>query len=514
VVDQNEFFRNATLRLCGTLDLAAGLGALFEYISRFITADRLFLHRLDPDGGGMRIVARVGPEGHEGMNLLLPLPDAALDHIDDMGREWDAQGEPTAVIFNRSAENPLSQAMLEALDLPLSSALVLPLVVEKEFAGSIALVAEGNNRFTEDDARLFATLKDPLFVALSNALKHEEAVKLKDRLADDNRFLRRELHQLTGDQIVGVDFGLRDVMDQVRRVAPTESPVLITGETGTGKDLIANAIHRGSPRREGPFVPVNCGAIPDSLLDSELFGHEPGAFTGALSRRLGRFERADGGTIFLDEIGEIPPDAQVRLLRVLQHREIERLGGVDRIPVDLRIIAATNQDLVERVKAGRFRQDLWFRLNVFPIAVPPLRDRVVDLPALVDHFVEKKTEELKLGEPPVLAPGTLEVLKGYGWPGNVRELENVLERAMIVHRGEPLRFDDLKARGKQPESGPGEGPLSHTLELEPVLKSHIERVVGLAGGKIHGPGGAAELLGMNPSTLRYRLKKLGIRVER
>ncbi len=299
-------------------------------------------------------------------------------------------------------------------------------------------------------------------------------------------------------------------MRQVRQVAPTVSPVLLSGETGVGKDVIANAIHLGSPRRDGPFVPVNCGAIPESLLDSELFGHEKGAFTGALAMKRGRFERADGGTILLDEIGEMPLEAQVRLLRVIQHREIERVGGTQRIPVDIRIIAATNKNLEERVTTGRFREDLWFRLNVFPITVPPLRDRTGDIPALVYHFIERKAAELKIGETPRLAPGAIDDLLAYQWPGNVRELENLVERAMILHRGEPLSFDDLEAAARPPVAQPPAPTGEEALDLDTVTARHIQQVLKRTGGKIHGPGGAGELLGINPNTLRYRMRKLGI----
>jgi transcriptional regulator with GAF, ATPase, and Fis domain len=297
-------------------------------------------------------------------------------------------------------------------------------------------------------------------------------------------------------------------MHKVRQVAPTDSPVLLMGETGVGKDIIANAIHLGSSRRNGPFIPVNCGAIPDSLLDSELFGHEKGAFTGALAQKRGRFERADRGTILLDEIGEMPLEAQVRLLRVLQHREIERVGGADRIPVDIRIIAATNKDLPAMVKDGRFREDLWFRLNVFPITVPPLRDRKSDMPALVHHFIQRKTRELKIAEEPQLAPGAIDDLQGYDWPGNVRELENLVERAMILHRGEPLSFDDLGVSLPQKVTAAGTG--EDQLHLDAVISCHIRHVLGMTGGKIHGPDGAGELLGINPNTLRAKMRKLGI----
>jgi transcriptional regulator with GAF, ATPase, and Fis domain len=286
--------------------------------------------------------------------------------------------------------------MLEALGEPSSSAMSLPLIVENRPVGALALIAEGDRRFDEHHVRLYATLKEPFFVAMSNTLEHEEVVQLRDRLADDNRQLQRDLLRISGDEIVGADFGLRDVMRKVRQVAPTESPVLLTGETGVGKDVIANAIHLASPRRDGPFIPVNCGAIPDTLLDSELFGHEKGAFTGALARKRGRFERSDGGTILLDEIGEMPPEAQVRLLRVIQHR------------------------------------------------------------------------------------------------------------------GEPLRFDDLGGSLPRTATSDPTAEAGETLALDGVVARHVRRVLDLTGGKIHGPGGAGDLLGIDPNTLRYRMRKLGI----
>jgi transcriptional regulator with GAF, ATPase, and Fis domain len=328
----------------------------------------------------------------------------------------------------------------------------------------VVLTAGGADRYSDEHARLLELLADPFSIALANTLVHREVLQLRDRLADDNLYLNRELLRISGDEIVGADFGLREVMHQVRHVAPTESPVLLTGETGVGKDVIANAIHLGSPRRAGPFIPVNCGAIPDSLIDSELFGHEKGAFTGALAQKRGRFERATGGTIMLDEVGEMPLEAQVRLLRVLQHREIERVGGAERIPVDIRIIAATNQDLAALVHSGRFREDLYFRLHVFPIVVPPLRDRRSDLPALVHHFIERKAKELKIAETPRLAVGAI---------------------------------DDAESDDE-------------TLDLDAIVASHIRRVLRRTGGKIHGRGGAGELLGVNPNTLRYKMRKLGI----
>ena len=510
MIDENTFFREVTLRLCGHLKLEDGLHACFRYLARHVPARAIYLETYEGDIHAMRVVGRADAAGGKRMDVLVPFSDEAKAAMVEFAEAWADGGLPPVLVFNRPEEEPVSMRMLSSLGEPVCSVLSLPLIVEGEPRGALALIAEGPDRFSDDHVRLYATLKEPFFIAMSNVLEHEEVLRLRDRLADDNRYLNRELQRLTGDEIVGADFGLREVMGQVRQVAPTESPVFLSGETGVGKDVIANAIHLGSPRREGPFIPVNCGAIPDSLLDSELFGHEKGAFTGALARKRGRFERADGGTILLDEIGDMPPEAQVRLLRVLQHREIERVGGTERIKVDIRIITATNRDLEAMVAAGRFREDLWFRLNVFPIRVPPLRERLSDIPALIQHFIEHKAAELKLGETPRLAPGAIEQLTAYSWPGNVRELENLVERAMILHRGEPLRFDDLAAPGRAEPAPTPSSPDDDVLDLDAVTARHIRRVLDLTGGKIHGPGGAGELLGLNPNTLRSKMRRLGI----
>jgi len=336
--------------------------------------------------------------------------------------------------------------------------------------------------------------------------------KLKDakRKIEENRFLKRELHRLSGDKIIGAEFGLKEVMEKANMASSVESPVILLGETGVGKDMVASYIHYASSRHKEPFITVNCGAIPDELIDSELFGHEKGAFTGAISQKLGRFERADRGTLFLDEIGELPLPVQVRLLRVLQNKEIERVGGTKTIPLDIRIIAATNRNLEEMVKNKLFREDLWFRLNVFPLLIPPLRHRVEDIPALAQHFIEQKKKELKLSNTPVLAPGAVDTLMAYGWPGNVRELENVIERAIILNRGNLIRFDDLGLSPVEPVSAMPGSTKGANLELDALVKGHIEHVLKLTAGKIHGPGGAGQLLGVNPDTLRYRMRKLGI----
>ncbi len=509
MIDENEFFREATLRLTGSLRIEEGLHACFGYLAEHLPADVLYLQRNEPELGAMRLVARADADGGVRMDRLVAYTDEARVAMDGLAEAGRGGALPPVLIMNRPREEPVTRCLEEALGEPFSSAMILRLIVEDRVVGALALLAEGDDRFTPEHARLYATLKEPCFVAMSNTMEHAEVVRLKNRLADDNRYLNRQLLRHIGDTIVGADFGLRHVMHHVRQVAPTESPVLLLGETGTGKEVIAHAIHLGSSRRDGPFVPVNCGAIPDTLVDSELFGHERGAFTGATAKRRGRFERADGGTILLDEIGEMPMEAQVRLLRVLQDSVIERVGGTEGVRVNVRVIAATHQDLAESVRQGRFREDLWFRLNVFPLVIPPLRERGADIPAFVDHFLDRKAQDLKLRTRPELAPGAIEALMSYDWPGNVRELENALERAAILHRDRPLRFDDLGRTGA-PTSSPAACYDRTLLDLDQVVSQHIARVLGMTGGKIHGPGGAAELLGVNASTLRYRMEKLGI----
>ena len=509
MIDENEFFRKTTLKICGSLKIEEGLRDCIRYLSDFMPADNIYLESYEEDIGAMRYVARADKEKGELLNVLVPLSAEAKARAEANVRQVRENPDPF-FMSNQSDENPIARDLLKALGHPPSSILGISLAISGQFVGAVLLIAAGSDRFNAHHAKLFATLKEPFFVAMSNALQHREVLKFKDLLADDNRFLQSELRRMSGDEIVGANFGLKPVMYQVQQVATLGSPVLILGETGTGKDVIANAIHYASARSEGPFVSVNCGAIPDSLIDSELFGHEKGAFTGALSQKRGRFERANKGTIFLDEIGELPPAAQVRLLRVLQNREIERVGGVKTISLDIRIIAATNRNLEEMVKDGLFREDLWFRLNVFPISIPPLRRRSGDIPALVRHLIERKAKELKLRDTPDLAAGSIQTLMAYDWPGNVRELENAIERALILHPEGPLQFEDLSGARRTNGEGQERPSLPGVLGLDKVIKRHIERVLEMTDGKIHGPGGAGELLEMNPNTLRSKMKNLGI----
>jgi len=395
-----------------------------------------------------------------------------------------------------------------------------------------------------EDARGLAVLK--IFAARAGAeferLQAEqelhralaEVETLKDRLQEENVYLQEEIRREHNfEEMVGRSRALLEMLQKVELVAPTDSTVLLYGETGTGKELVARALHDRSARKERPLVKVNCGAISAGLVESELFGHMKGAFTGALERRIGRFELAHGGTIFLDEIGELPLETQVKLLRVLQEQEFEPVGSSRTVRVDVRVIAATNRDLEEAVRAGRFRSDLFYRLNVFPIQVPPLRVRRSDIPLLVMFFLSRFAK--KLGKKVEAVPqGIMDLLTAYDWPGNIRELQNLIERAVVLSQGPVLRLDRallpavaLDAVTTPPESvgdAPGKpgrdraGRIPSTssvpgdaLTLEEVERHHILRVLQQTRGVIEGPKGAAKILNLHPNTLRSRIKKLGIK---
>jgi formate hydrogenlyase transcriptional activator len=348
------------------------------------------------------------------------------------------------------------------------------------------------------------------------------------RLAAENVYLREEIKAVHNfEEIIGQSPALLDALEKVNRVARTDANVLITGETGTGKELIARAIHSASQRRDKPLIKVNCAALPAGLVESELFGHEKGAFSGAISRRVGRFELASGGTIFLDEVGEVPLDIQVKLLRVLQEREFERVGGTNPIKIDVRVIAATNRDLVRSIRDGKLREDLYYRLNVFPIALPPLRARVGDVPLLA-HFLVARFAARTGVRIESVSKATMERLSRYSWPGNVRELENVLERAIILSNGPTLEIDpevfasttaarSVIAGPPTPSASEGErlaaasaGPTVRFESLESNMRNHILAALEASGWVIDGPHGAAKTLSLHPNTLRSRMKKLGI----
>lgn len=503
MASRDEFIREITLRICGSLEIKESLSRAFEYLKEHVPLEALVLFIIDERLGAIRRIEHAS----ENVDLpphIIPLPEGMQQKIADRN-----YSEPFIVDIEK---DEILGALAPVLKIEGNTHLIVPLRIKGELIGGLTLQASGEGRYGEEILELAGCLAEPFTIALANALAHEEVLRYQAILLDDKRFLNWELHGSATEGIIGGNTGLSNVMEMVRQVAPLNNTVLILGETGTGKELIANAIHFSSPRRNGPFITVNCGSLPESLIDSELFGHERGAFTGAVAESRGRFERADGGTIFLDEIGELPTNVQVRLLRVLQNHEVERVGGKRPIPVDIRVIAATHRNLQSMVAEGSFREDLWYRLSGFPIVVPPVRQRKEDVPALTRHFVTTRSRDLGIGVPPTIAPGALQRLMEYDWPGNVRELENLVERELILHRSGPLTFDAILPReeGKSMPTVAGNDSSLYPLNLDEANAVHIREVLRLARGKIDGPGGAAEILGINPSTLRSRMNKLGI----
>lgn len=378
-----------------------------------------------------------------------------------------------------------------------------PLVFRAELLGVIAMF--GRRPLRDEEFDRLAIFANEAAVAIRNAQLFAEVQALKNRLHAENVYLREEIElQHNFEEIVGESPAMKAVLRKVEQVAPTDSTVLISGETGTGKELIARAIHRLSPRKTRPLVKVNCSAIPSNLVESELFGHEKGSFTGALFKRIGRFELADGGTIFLDEVGELPCDIQVKLLRVLQEREVDRVGGSRPAKVDVRVIAATNRDLHDAVRKGAFRADLLYRLNVFPLDLPALRARPSDIPLLVQSFAHILAR--KLGKRfEVISKQAMERLMNYSWPGNVRELHNVIERAAILSQSSMLEIDDVLL-----QTGTGSEQVV-SGRLKDVERAHITKMLRDREWVVEGPHGAARLLGLHPNTLRSRMQKLGIK---
>ena len=505
-LDESHFFREATLRICGSLELEKAMQRCLQFLTRYIPATYLAFHIYDRGLGIVETVAMATIDGGRSMSLRTPLSAEGRSQV-------EAQRAMRTKLVQRAGDDAVAGPVARQLGVESFAVLILDLALEGNFVGTVSVFSEPDIRFNPHHMKLLSLLNEPFSIALANSLRYRQLQALQHMLADDNRYLQEELRSMVGEEVVGAEFGLRPVMDLVRQVAPLASPVLLLGETGVGKEVLANAIHNLSPRSHGPFIRVNCGAIAETLMDSELFGHEKGAFTGAISRKRGRFERANGGTIFLDEIGELPPEMQVRLLRVLQEKEIERVGGVETIPVNIRVIAATHRDLERMLADGSFREDLYFRLRVFPIAIPPLRQRREDLPSLAQHFIRKKALEMKLGTAPPLAPGALERLMAYHWPGNARELENAVERELIVCRGRPLEFHDIAPA--RPSPGPPTASLPGAamqlpLPLDQVMAEHIRKVMQLCNGRVEGEKGAARLLQIHPSTLRKRMQKLGI----
>jgi formate hydrogenlyase transcriptional activator len=381
---------------------------------------------------------------------------------------------------------------------------VVPLTMGETFVAGLTFARMTPSPFSPDEVQVLEDVARPVTTAVANALHFEALQKLRSQLEDENVALREEISAKTAaGGMIGASRGLHEVLERIARVAAADSTVLIAGETGTGKELVARAIHAGSPRARRALVKVSCAALPEGLVASELFGHEKGAFTGALERRRGRFELANGGTIFLDEVGELPAPVQVALLRVLQEREFERVGGHETLRTDARVVAATNRNLEEAVREGRFRSDLFFRLNVFGIRVPPLRERAEDVPLLAEYFASRFGR--KVGKPVRgIGESAMAALGAYHWPGNIRELQNAVERAVILARGSVLELSDFEL----PSLGSGSVPAARGQPVDE--RQQIEEALAASRGRVSGPDGAAAVLGVPPSTLESRIHRLNI----
>jgi len=448
------------------------------------------------------------PQPHEDLNARLPLNFGPLG-------EAVASGE--LKLIRSEGKQPVSVAGFDWLR---GEGILECGIRPIEFKGEVLGAAVGFAREYIPDSftpwgQVFA---DHVGAAIANARAFDEIRRLKEQLELQNSYLQEAVVEAKafGD-LVGQSAPLKQVVSQIDVVAPTEASVLILGETGTGKELVAHEIHRRSARKDGPLVRVNCASIPRELFESEFFGHVRGSFTGAVKDRAGRFETAEGGTIFLDEVGEIPLDIQNKLLRILQEKRYERVGDDRTRRADVRVMAATNRDLKKEAAAGRFREDLYYRLNVFPVQVPPLRERMDDIPSLAKHFVDLSTRELKCAKPRLTRAAVTE-LQSYDWPGNIRELRNVIERAVILARGGVLEFDlpitAQAAAGDQPTPPAGSATATGFLteaEIQRFERDNLLRALEAANWKIGGPDGAAELLGLKPTTLLSRMDKWGLK---
>jgi transcriptional regulator with GAF, ATPase, and Fis domain len=512
---------------CRHIEIATSVAAIAKTLAGTIPLQGLAV--LQPDAASRTLETIASGAAAPGFSPAARGPEIAGAGWQRLNR-W-LKSDEVASTADRTAADWLRVSLPRGLE---ATALLGPLQTAHRAPGVLVAVAAPGKLFADRDLEVFRSLLEPLAVALDNDGRLHELRSLREAAeADRQTLLSRLGRQDINEDVVGARTGLKHVMERIELVANSDLPVLILGETGTGKEVVSRAIHARSQRSDGPFIRVNCGAIPPELVDSQLFGHEKGSFTGASQQHQGWFERADRGTLFLDEIGELPLPAQVRLLRVLQDHQIERVGGRSPIHVDVRIVAATHRDLSAMVKERTFREDLWYRVNVFPILLPTLRERLEDIPALVRHFAHRAAARFGL---PAVEPtaSDLGLLSSYPWPGNIRELGAVIDRAAILGGGRTLAVDVALGLGRQPTVPPTPpdeatlyevipesaalptsppavaGPRGDIAPLATAMRQHIERALAATRGRIEGQRGAAAILDINPHTLRARMRKLGI----
>ena len=482
--DRLHLLLDLTSQIASNLELHHLLRAAAAIIRRIIQCDTVAVHLPDKESSALRRFAFDSAER------------VSMDEGDDDGHEGKYSGEEVCEVF-RSRKSILNHE---------ETGCVLPLISHDRAVGVLVLDRPKGQVFLQQEIDFVKQIANQVAIAIENALAYSEIKDLKEQLSREKLYLEDEIRSEQGfEGIIGRSAAIRSVLRKIETVAPTDSTVLICGETGTGKELVARAIHERSPRHSSPFVKLNCAAIPTGLLESELFGHEKGAFTGAIMQRIGRFELANRGTAFLDEIGEISLELQPKLLRVLQEREFERLGSSRTIKTDARLIAATNRNLASCVQEQTFRADLFYRLNIFPIHVPSLRERPEDIPLLVRHFVQHFARKMSHAIDTIPSE-TMEALVRHSWPGNIRELQNVIEHSVILSPGPVLRvpLGDLHANTVPNQEGAGR------KTLEEAEREHILATLKETKWTISGPRGAATRLGMNRSTLQFRMRKLGI----
>lgn len=532
--DRLQVLLEMTNAVVSTLDLRGLFPVISACLRRVVNHDYASLALLDADGQHLRLYALDFPGGRGYVQ------EQMAGRVDEIPPGRAVQSHKPYVIRAGEAGFGICSeiASLHRTE-GLKCAVFLPLISRDRVLGTLNVASRHVDAFPAADIELLTSAASQFAIAVENAVAYREIAELKDKLAEEKLYLEDEIRtEYNFEEIIGESVALKRALKDVETVAPTESSVLVLGETGTGKELIARAIHQLSPRKERTFVKINCAAIPSGLLESELFGHERGAFTGAIAQKVGRFELAHHGTLFLDEIGDIPLELQPKLLRVLQEHEFERLGSTKTTQVDVRLVAATNQDLARMVEERLFRSDLYYRLNVFPIQVPPLRDRASDIPLLVRYFAQKYARRMNKRIETVPAEA-FEALVNYSWPGNVRELENLVERAVILTQGSVLYvplaelqssgsgaasgvgilpvtghgrvlFRDSDGVPRTPAIGDASAPVPPVQTLEEAERDHILRVLRECDWVVGGPGGAAVRLGMKRTTLQSKMRKLNI----
>ena len=499
--DRSQLLLEINNAVVSTLDLEELLRAVSSSLQRLLPHDFADLILRDAENGRYFVAALDYPDHHDFFAVRQPISieGTALESVLHSQR-------PLVCTPDSLATFPTDVTMRRGVNLGLISACHVPLVSRNRSLGLLSLASKRQDTFTPEAIELLGETAKQISIAVENSLTFRQVEVLRDRLAGEKQYLEEEIQtEYNFEEIVGRSAALKRVLKQVETVASTDSTVLLQGESGTGKELIARALHNLSARREHTLVKVNCAAIPAGLLESELFGHEKGAFTGAVAQRIGRFELAHRGTLFLDEIGEIPLELQPKLLRVLQEQEFERVGGARTIGVNVRLIAATNGDLTQMVAEKKFRGDLYYRLKVFPITLPPLRDRREDIPLLTRSFTQKFARRMNKRIETIRTEAQT-ALMNYSWPGNVRELENFIERAVILSRGPVLDIPVAELRS----SSKTDAQQGSDATLQSLERDHVLRVLQETRWVIGGPKGAAARLGMNRSTLNSRLRKLGI----